>query len=339
MTKSSGIAHVEALEPEDARSDDATQQRRAYVRRNILQQHLERAIRNMPSTSSQSAAQSLAMSNALHFLASTSAAAQSGEPDTCTNLPGGLYCEDLISIAPGPHDMRLKPRIVAQLDQELRQTMLDIADYYSGSSDSAADEDACLAAATQLPQNIEARKASLAERRAFLSECRPNILRLIDAINSAHPALEAHLLTALETLPPQLRAARTAQAELLATTIETALLKLSLLRARAHRALYGFSLPPPGKPRSTPAESSERRTVARAVSNAYDALRARQRAQEEEMRELDGQIAAYEGVLGLVDGRADGGGAYARVVSDMARVKRETEECRKELVRLGWTEG
>ena len=53
MTKSSGIAHVEALEPEDARSGDATQQRRVYVRRNVLHQHLERAIRHMPSTSSQ----------------------------------------------------------------------------------------------------------------------------------------------------------------------------------------------------------------------------------------------------------------------------------------------
>ncbi|KAJ2972443.1 hypothetical protein NUW54_g12267 [Trametes sanguinea] len=288
MTKSSGIAHVEALEPEDARSGDATQQRRAYVRQNILHQHLERAIRHMPSSSSQSAAQGLAISTALRSIASTSAAAYNDEPDTCTNLP-----------------VKLKPRIVAQLDQELRQTMLDIADYYSGGSDRAADKDACLAAATQLPQNIEARKASLAERKASLSECRANILRLIDAINSAHPALEVHLLTALETLPPQLRAARTAQAELLATTIETALLKLSLLRARAHRALYGFSLPPPGKPRSTPEATSERRTVARAVSNAYDALRARQRAQEKEMRELDGQIAAYEGVLGAC-GRTGG---------------------------------
>ncbi|KAJ2967508.1 hypothetical protein NUW54_g13486 [Trametes sanguinea] len=184
MTKSSGIAHVEALEPEDARSGDATQQRRAYVRQNILHQHLERAIRHMPSSSSQSAAQGLAISTALRSIASTSAAAYNDEPDTCTNLPGGLSCEDLISMAPVPHDMKLKPRIVAQLDQELRQTMLDIADYYSGGSDRAADEDACLAAATQLPQNIEARKASLAERKASLSECRANILRLIDAINS-----------------------------------------------------------------------------------------------------------------------------------------------------------
>ncbi|KAL7280784.1 hypothetical protein ACG7TL_005728 [Trametes sanguinea] len=243
-------------------------------------------------------------------------------------------------MAPVPDDLKLKPQLMTQLDLELRRTLLNIADYYSGSNDDA-DEDAHFDAATQLPRNIKVRVSSLAERKASLNEYRDHILRLIDDINSAHPALEARLLTALETLPPQLRASRTAQAELLATTIETALLKLSLLRARAHRALYSFSLPPSSKPRSAAADAPahESRTVARAVANAYEALRARQRAQEEEMRELDGRLAAYEGVLGLVDGRADGRGAYARVVGDMARVKRETEECRKELIRLGWTEG
>ena len=63
-------------------------------------------------------------------------------------------------------------------------------------------------------------------------------------------------------------------------------------------------------------------------------LRARKQAQEAEARRLAGQVAAYEGALGLVGGRD---GRFAQVVRDMARVRRETEECRKDLRRLGWT--
>ena len=66
----------------------------------------------------------------------------------------------------------------------------------------------------------------------------------------------------------------------------------------------------------------------------HERLKERQRAQEAEMERLDAQIAQYEGMLSLVDGRD---GSFAQVVRDMARVKRETEECRKDLRRLGWT--
>ena len=139
----------------------------------------------------------------------------------------------------------------------------------------------------------------------------------------AHPALEAKLVDALATVPPQLHATRSAQADVVAATIEAALLKLSLVRARAHRALYGYA--PPGRPDAT---------VARAVGVAYKRLKERQRAQDAEMRTLDRQIEEYEGMLRLVVGRE---GGFAQVVKDMARVKRETEECRKDLRRLGWT--
>ncbi len=115
---------------------------------------------------------------------------------------------------------------------------------------------------------------------------------------------------------------------MLAATVEAALLKLSLVRARAHRALYGFS--PPSSHRSA-------KTVGDAVAAAHGALRARKRAQDAEMDALDGQIAAYEGMLGLVEGGRGREGAFAQVVTDMARVKKETEECRRELMRLGWT--
>ncbi len=136
-------------------------------------------------------------------------------------------------------------------------------------------------------------------------------------------ALESKLTDALSTLPSQLQTTRAAQADVVSATIETALLKLSLVRARAHRALYGYA----------PAEKPNQ-TVSSAVNAAYEKLRERQRSQQAETDELDRQIEEYEGMLRLVDGRD---GSFAQVVKDMARVKRETDECRKDLRRLGWT--
>ncbi|KAI0675515.1 hypothetical protein C8Q78DRAFT_328630 [Trametes maxima] len=210
-----------------------------------------------------------------------------------------------------------------------------------------------------MPDDVRQRQDALKQQRTRLTECRTHVLRLVEQINEAHPALETELTTALETLPPQLRATRAAQADVLAATIEAALLKLSLLRARTHRAVYGFAMPPPSSSSlssgsssrtaglssrshaaagpgglGTQAPSPSRRTVADAVAAAHEALVARQRAQDEETRVLDGQLEAYEGMLRMVDGRREG--AFAQVVKDMARVKRETEECRRDLLRLGW---
>ena len=86
-----------------------------------------------------------------------------------------------------------------------------------------------------------------------------------------------------------------AEADVVAATIEAALLKLSLVRARAHQALYGHSLP--NRPDAT---------VSRAVTAAYEKLKERRRAQETEMQKLDRQIEEYESMLRLVDD--DGGG-------------------------------
>ena len=144
-----------------------------------------------------------------------------------------------------------------------------------------------------------------------------------DRATQLHVELEDDLIDALSTLPPILNARSTAEADLLSTTIEASLTKLSLVRTRTHLALYGHSSP--NRPQAS---------MSRALAAAMDKLRTKELAQAEEERQLDAQLAAYEGMLGLVGGR-DGG--FAQVVEDMARVKRETEECRKDLRRLGWT--
>ncbi|KAI8996551.1 hypothetical protein BD414DRAFT_408474 [Trametes punicea] len=287
-------------------------------------------------------------------VASSSLTGGEGRP----SLPGGLSREDMLNMAPVPRSLVLNTNLSQRLEEELKHTLLEISEHYCGGDRHSGEEDAetedCLQEAFQLPETIRQRKQTLANQKAALQECRAQVLRLIEDINEIHLGLEAQLITALENLPPHLRAERIAQADVLAATIETALLKLSLIRARAHRALYGFALPPPPPPRKPsasrrprspdepdPGEQSDTpRTVAQAVAAAHDALLARQRAQDAEMRELDGQLTAYEGVLRLVDGSAAaarGKGAFAQVVSDMARVKRETEECRRDLRRLGWT--
>ncbi|KAI0629266.1 hypothetical protein C8Q77DRAFT_1066335, partial [Trametes polyzona] len=251
---------------------------------------------------------------------------------------GGLSSEDLINMAPVSPSSSLGFTHV--VEEELKETLVAIADFYSagddeGDSAEGQDQDH-LHAASRLPQQIRFQRETIVKQRERLQESRTHVLELVEQLNTAEPALQSQLRSAFETLPPQLRAARTAEADVLAATIEAALLKLSLVRVRAHRALYGFSQQSSSAATSgaSASTSSRRATVAQAVTAAHEALLSRQRAQEEEMRTLDGQISVYEGMLGLVEG---GGGAFAQVVSDMARVKRETEECRRDLRRLGWT--
>ncbi|KAI0693189.1 hypothetical protein C8T65DRAFT_585976 [Cerioporus squamosus] len=192
-----------------------------------------------------------------------------------------------------------------------------------GTSAAETDADKHLEAALRLPERIRAKQRAIEVHEASLQECRARVVRLVERINEAQPALEGKLVEALTILPPQLHATRAAEADVVAATIETALLKLSLVRARAHHALYGYS--PPNRPDAT---------VSCAVACAYEKLKERQRVQEAETQKLDRQIQEYESMLRLVDGRD---GSFAQVVKDMARVKRETEECRKDLRRLGWT--
>lgn len=53
-----------------------------------------------------------------------------------------------------------------------------------------------------------------------------------------------------------------------------------------------------------------------------------------EIQDLDRQIQEYEALLRLVDGNS---GGYQQIVKDWLKTKRETDECLKDLRRLGWT--
>jgi len=76
------------------------------------------------------------------------------------------------------------------------------------------------------------------------------------------------------------------------------------------------------------------RSVSQAISIAYQALVEEEDALKMEIQDLDRQIQEYEALLQLVDGSS---GGYQQVVKDWLKIKRETDECLKDLRRLGWT--
>ena len=114
-----------------------------------------------------------------------------------------------------------------------------------------------------------------------------------------------------------------ASSELLATTIETALLKLSIMRATTYNSLYGHkSATNPGV------------TMTQALAAAHGYLDSEEEELKEHEQRLDQQLEEYRRLLQLVEGPS---GGFGQIVEDWSRVQMETEECRRDLRRLGWT--
>ena len=118
---------------------------------------------------------------------------------------------------------------------------------------------------------------------------------------------------------------RSATIDLVAAMIETSLIKLSLIRARSQQALYDYR--PTTDPKSP-------RNMAKALDAAHRKLRKDEQRLKEEEFQVDQQLQEYEGVLKIVDVSS---GGYRQLIDDWVRVKRESEECRRDLRRLGWT--
>jgi hypothetical protein len=127
------------------------------------------------------------------------------------------------------------------------------------------------------------------------------------------------------TLPTQ-DTARSASVDLLAATIESSLVKLSLIKARSERSLYNHKL--------NKKDAEESNTMASAIVAAYNALMRDEKEMKAEANLLDRRLQEYESLLQLVDG---GSGGYQQIIDDWTKVKQETDECLKDLRRLGWT--
>ncbi|KAI5885116.1 uncharacterized protein SCHCODRAFT_01109555 [Schizophyllum commune H4-8] len=161
----------------------------------------------------------------------------------------------------------------------------------------------------QAHQHIRQLEKDIEEVKNFV----PSKLLSLLKRSQIHPRLHASLVEAIQTLPPVLHTKREASHDLLATTIETLLIKLSVLRARAQQAVYG----PP-----------ERR---QALEAAYAKLKDDEAKLAEEEAVMDRQIRDYEAAL-----KIGGASGFKQIVDDYARVQRDTEECRRDLRRLGW---
>jgi hypothetical protein len=125
----------------------------------------------------------------------------------------------------------------------------------------------------------------------------------------------------LLTLPPAIHQKRLASNDFLATTIESLLLKISIIRAVAYKSLYGHESP-----------QAPDAYMFQALDNVHEQLKRDEAKLEDQANVLDRQLEEYRDLLQLVDG-----GGFSQIVDDWTRVQKETEECKRDLMRLGWT--
>ncbi|KAJ6621403.1 hypothetical protein B0H10DRAFT_2215325 [Mycena sp. CBHHK59/15] len=148
-------------------------------------------------------------------------------------------------------------------------------------------------------------------------------MQLATEIEQVHPRIQQSLTHAFTTLPPAIMNRDSAENDLLAMTIEASLVKVSLIRARAQAYLYNYKSP-----------KNPDQDVTGALSAAYEKLKENEREMDGEECKLDRELAEYQLLLNMVDGGSKG---FRQIIDDWTRVQRETEECKKDLRRLGWT--
>ncbi|KAK7030688.1 CBM1 domain-containing protein [Favolaschia claudopus] len=158
-------------------------------------------------------------------------------------------------------------------------------------------------------------EADVAQRRIKL---------LLEKIEEIHPRLQRRLTGAIEKFAPEMASRRSANNDLLAMTIEASLVKVSFVRAQALESLYNYSSP-----------KNPKQNMGHTLSVAYAKLKEEDRELKEEELKLDRELAEYQTLIDMVDGRGNAG--FKQIVADTARVEKETEECRRDLRRLGWT--
>lgn len=184
-------------------------------------------------------------------------------------------------------------------------SLVDVAKYFYADEDAQEDS---------LIQDLRQAKADHDRNLQDLDTARARIPVLLKKIEQARSRLDRDAMLLLERGPETL-ARRSASHALLATQIEMNLLKLAVLRARAWKEIYSDQ-----GGDSSKIASSHARLLA-----SHDTMRS-------ELDEIDGALAEYEQVLSLM------GSEYKQIVTDFARVQRETEECKRDLRRLGWGE-
>ncbi|KAF9475224.1 hypothetical protein BDN70DRAFT_270259 [Pholiota conissans] len=174
---------------------------------------------------------------------------------------------------------------------------------------------------------MQAFKADIEYKKEEVTLSSQFVAELMDQINETRKTFDSELQKAVSVTFPAFDATRTSSIDLLAAIIETALTKISLTRARAERALYNH------QPRDTGA-FDQGVNVAKTIEAAYFSLKKEEKEMRVQSQSLDRQLREYESLMQLVDGGRNG---YQQIINDWAKVQQETDECLKDLRRLGWT--
>ncbi|KAJ3572366.1 hypothetical protein NP233_g3134 [Leucocoprinus birnbaumii] len=288
------------------------------------------------------------------------------------DLSSRLNTELLVESAPDEHDQILREIIVREILSHRRSTTLHRTS--TQGLPALTDNDILAFAAPQRVNPTRARLQRISTRLDRLTDsllqyfparetCDPtiskelllleNVQHLLDNVRDKHneslallerPRLatdtespsafqaQAELNQALNqvmiAIPPHRHKLTAARCDYFSAMIESSLVKISLLRARAHRSIYGATSQTWNGP-------EHEATLASALSIAYRKLKTDEARMREEEKELDRQLEEYQVLLSMVDGGSSGG--FQQIVNDWTRVNKETEECRRDLRRLGWT--
>ena len=233
---------------------------------------------------------------------------------------------------------QLSSSTTRHLREEIENTLRDIAKFfYTGQGDEDLDED-LFREFNRLPGHIQARKDELNSKQLEIASLSLHVAELLNRVKSVRNMfmvrnqrrrlfsqtrgdLDAEIKHLITTTLPALDAARTASIEHLAATLEATFQMLNAVRERTRSSFYNH------KHETGP-------DVSQALAIAHGALKEEEKDLKLETRKLDQQIQDYETLLKLVDG--DSGG-YRQIVRDWLEVKQGTDECLKDLRRLGWT--
>ncbi|KAJ7583251.1 hypothetical protein C8J56DRAFT_205189 [Mycena floridula] len=168
-----------------------------------------------------------------------------------------------------------------------------------------------------LPDKLRALLEQQSNDQESLNQRYHRISMLMSQIHEIHPSLDQDLIKALTDLQPKIQREDASLQAFISTAIEASLVKLSVIRARAHLSLYNGSTPS-------------------ALEAAYRKAQQDESALEADELELDRQLAKYTQVMQLVNA-SEKDSPFAQIIEDWALVKKETDECRRDLRRLGWT--
>ncbi|KAJ7155487.1 hypothetical protein C8R43DRAFT_1000095 [Mycena crocata] len=251
----------------------------------------------------------------------------SSDEGTASALPGGLTEMDFCRFT-APSITKLDDQIQELILEELDSVAVLISDFLNcpaldldnarGPPPSPSDS------SWNIHHDVQRRLRHISASESAESSTHDRIKDLVEAIHEIHPRLEQQLTYALERFPRDLTGRSAAKDDVLTMTIEASLVKISLVRAKALKAVYDYHSP-----------KNSQLHMRRALSAAHAKLREGEREMEEEERKLDRELAEYRALLDMVDGGGSAG--FKQIVADCARVENETEECRKDLRRLGWT--